>query len=199
MLGRTKGAALALALLVIGVGAANAPATASAASWHHVHFHMNAYSGSDALGRERTCTEESSAPTGTCHGLGESIPDSWPFNTDVDWIWGQLATYRCPHMSTPAGYSRRLDLFTSKETAEIGGWTPRAELCGWVDRNWGTFTVTSGQFQAGAHLAHAAGIHPTGTDPAKREQQGGPLFVHYSHHGNDHGGYVMGLRGWLYY
>jgi len=195
-------AAIVAALVIAPAGLAAPPPSGVgsgghhvyAASWHYVHFHMNGYGGangvySDPHNVPYTCGHAvSSDPTGGCHAWGENGPNAYPFNTTVKWIWGKPYNQNpCPESNIPAGYARHLRLATVYKN-------PNDHLCGWTDGGWATYAIHSGSIDG--HPVEA-----TGQTISQRETRGGPLFVHYGYDRGSGGspGYVLGLRGWLYY
>jgi hypothetical protein len=187
-------AALLTITLASPVAAAPAPDTGPAArttyqpSWHKVHFHMNAYSGAGPLARCEGGAWDSDF--GHCFGYGEhgTSAQSFPFVDDVSWVWWRQRHGLCKE---PFPGHRDHDVWTHALSVSSGG---SGNLCGWVDRHWGTYTLTGGRIWAdGAYRP----IHATTAVVGDREHtQGGPLFVFLGHRT---GGYVLGLRGWLYY
>ncbi|WP_243058038.1 hypothetical protein [Nocardioides sp. SR21] len=171
--------------------AASAPGegrTAYEPSWHKVHFHMNAYPGA---GPGAECAGFSYHQYGWCVGYGESglSAQSAPFEGAVDWYWEDHAK-RCRDFDGRDTHHWWRELQVTKRTG-LG----TSALCGWVDRHWGTYRLTGGQILVDGHLRH---VQATSNVVADREHvKGGPLFVHYADRGSR--GYVLGLRGWLFY
>ena len=197
----SRGAALAAAavLALTLAGPAVAPATAStpapaasrtAVGWTKVHFHMNAYpeAGSGPHGAALGCDGTWSDSHGSCHARGEDL-HSYPFNVYASWEWNHHRTH-CPELP-----NRDHSVWTHelRLRSNAPGW-PASQLCGWVDRQWGTFAITEGKIYTNS------GWHDVATTSAvvadREHTRGGPLFVHLGHRS---GGYVLGMRGWLHY
>ena len=190
---------VALAALLLSATLVGAPLTPAGAdpagysyhpSWHRVHFHMNAYpeAGSGPHGAALSCEGTWSSDRGRCHGNGEAQM-SYPFNTYTNWDWHRHAT-NCPDFP---GRDHQVFTHELRIKSYAVGW-PSSELCGWVDRHWGTYAITSGRVYTNA------GWHDVRTTSAlvgdREHTQGGPLFVFLGHRT---GGYVLGLRGWIHY
>lgn len=158
------------------------------AHWYKVHWHMNAYPDPDDESSEgwRGCSGTWSDDHGSCRGRGEAH-HSQPFNDKIAWQWHRNPTH-CHDFAgrDPKVWTHELYLHTTDRS-------PRAWVCGWVDRHWGTFRIVSGDFSWGVDRPVAA----TTAVVADREHTlGGPLFVHLGHRD---GGYVLGMRGWVHY
>jgi hypothetical protein len=195
----TVAAAIMVLSLAAPVAAAPAPDASAARAgysyhphWRKVHFHMNAYpdAGSGIGGYPYGCHGAWSDASGSCRGIGEyTSVQSSPFEHHVSWQWHRHATH-CPDFD---GRDHQVWTHELKLVAHHSGW-PTEYLCGWVDYHWGTFRITKGEFytNAGWHT-----VQTTTSVVADREHtQGGPLFVFLGHR---HGGYVLGMRGWLHY